>query len=240
MEGWPGSQGYITQHLQRTCSEATSSVTWILWKIPEVLSNLAFGGYKTETLPKARTAQEEKSAATWERWTDGASLVQEWPRAAQREGTAMQDKLSAGSKVWGRGWETGIIMITSSGSRFIFKNNINPEEQSLAAWESALALWPPRPLDHAIRQHQEPPFYRRLSITQFSWEHPIISGFVYGNSLIWRRLKSLMSAEETAVLSLFRTPGTCPLLNQLQPFYEVTVSTVCHGSSAKCVHLAPR
>lgn len=155
----------------------------------------------------------------------------------------MQDKLSAGSKVWGKGWETGIIMITSSGSGLIFKNNVNPEGQSLAAWESALALWPPRPLDHAIRQHQEPPFYRRLSITQFSWEHPVISGFVYGNSLIWRRLKSLMSTEETAVLSLFRTPGTLkertPLTSSAT-FYEVTVSTVCHGASAKCVHLALR
>lgn len=33
------------------------------------------------------------------------------PRAAQREDTAMQYKLHAGSEVWGGGWESGIIMI---------------------------------------------------------------------------------------------------------------------------------
>lgn len=42
---------------------------------------------------------------------------------------------------------------------------------------------------------------------QFLCEHPVISGFVYGSSLISRRLKSLMRVEETAVLSLLGTLG---------------------------------
>ena len=53
-------------------------------------------------------------------------------------------------------------------------------------WPPALAPLPlpPWPLDHAICQHQESPLYRRLSVTPFLWEHPVISNFVYGSSLM--------------------------------------------------------
>lgn len=57
-----------------------------------------------------------------------------------------------------------------------------------------------------VDQHQGLPFMQALSDIQTIfvcvWKHSVISGFVYGSSSIWRRLKSLMRAEGPAAFSL--------------------------------------
>lgn len=108
----------------------------------------------------------------------------------------MQDK-SAGSEAQsGAGkeallWSLPQVENTSSSTKLI------QEGQSHAAWESALALWPPRPRDRTFfmpfANTKSSPLYRRLTVTQ--------TIFVGTSSNLWFCLWKLFNMKKALVLN---------------------------------------
>lgn len=110
--------------------------------------------------------------------------------------------------------ETGKQALSWSLSSWglILKNKINPGRTVSCSFGICPGPWPPGlRIEHLSCSVPTPraPLYRDAFQLhkKFLWEHPVISAFVYGSSSIWRRLKSLMRAEETTVYALLRILG---------------------------------
>lgn len=165
-----------------------------------------------------------RCAAPWGRQAKHASLTPECQ--CSQEMTPCQ--INSESEVRDGGWKESLPHKWNL-------QNYGRETTTYSLWICPTPVAPQtsvRNILQTVDQQQGLPFMQALSDIQTFfcvWKHSVISGFVYGSSSIWRRLKSLMRAEGPAAFSLRGTWR--PFQRQQQPLHRLIVSALPRCSS---------